>query len=73
MKNTVAELKSQIDCCKLLFKFIMGYVDKSENKMIDMEVSSTLSGAGLAMYHECIDAIKSKNAAFTFGELNLLA
>lgn len=29
MKNTITDIKDQMECCKLLFKFIMGYVDKS--------------------------------------------
>lgn len=44
----------------------MGYVDKSENKLIDMEITNNLSGAGLAMYYECMDAIKAKHSTFTF-------
>jgi hypothetical protein len=27
MKNSVSELKEQMECCKLLFKFMMGLVD----------------------------------------------
>jgi hypothetical protein len=38
-----------------------------------MIVTNTLSGTGLAMFNECIDAIKAENPTFTFGELNLLA
>lgn len=59
MKNTVSELKEQIECCKLLFKFIMGQVDNNEEKTINMIVTNTLSGTGLSMFNECMDAIRA--------------
>ena len=73
MKNSVSELKEQMECCKLLFKFMMGLVDNQQDKTINMIVTNTLSGIGLAMFNECIDSIKAENPTFTFGELNLLA
>jgi hypothetical protein len=42
-----------------MFKFIMGYVNRAEDKTITVELDNTLTGAGRAMYDECMNAIKT--------------
>ena len=59
MKNKLEEIQQQMECVKLLFKFVMGYVNKAEDKTINMELDNTLTGAGRAMYDECINALKT--------------
>lgn len=73
MKNNITEIKQQMEACKLLFKFIMGYVNRTDNKAIQMEIDNTLSGAGRALYDECMEAAKTKESTFTFRDWNLLA
>lgn len=71
MKNTVQQLKEQLKCCKLLFKFMMGYVNQADKTLIEMEIENNLSGAGRSMYDECMDAIKTKEPTFSFRDWNL--
>ena len=72
MKNQVQELKEQMDCCKLLFKHIMGSVSPSATNFIEEQVNTSLSTHGLAMYNECVDAVKSVQQDFSFNRYNIL-
>ena len=61
-----------MDCCKLLFKHIMGAASEQTTQMTEEIVRNTLSSHGLAMYEECLDAVKKVQPNFGFNVHNLL-
>ena len=72
LKSQMQEIKEQMECCKLLFKHIMGSASSSPTNYIEDQVHNALSAHGLAMYEECVDAVKSVQQDFSFNRYNLL-
>lgn len=72
LKVQMQEIKEQMDCCKLLFKHIMGAASEQTTQMTEEIVRNTLSSHGLAMYEECLDAVKAVQPNFGFNVHNLL-
>ncbi len=72
MKNDLDELKQQMNCCKLMFKLMMGLMDKESTPNLQKLINENLSGAGLTMYTECVNSLKQKDTQFTFINRNLL-
>ena len=50
----------------------MGSASSSPTSYIDEQVSNTLSTHGLAMYQECVDAVKTVQRDFAFNRYNIL-
>lgn len=73
MKNNINQIQQQMECCKLLFKYIMGAAQGESNNTITKQVQNTLSGAGRTMFDECMDAVKIKELTFTFRDWNLIS
>lgn len=73
MKIEVSQLKQQIECCKVLFKFIMGLVNQKDKKYIELFIDNNLTGAGRSMYEQCMEAILAQHPIFTFRDWNLLS
>lgn len=71
LKNSITEMQEKIDALILLVKFIMGSADGNHTDYIDNIVQGTLSGAGLTLYEECIEAVTA--AEFDFATYNLLS
>lgn len=72
LKTKIEEIQQQMEACKLLFKHIMGSASTSPTSYIDEQVSNTLSTHGLAMYQECIDAVKTVQREFAFNRYSIL-
>ena len=70
MKNSITELEQKMECVKLMLKFIMGSASSYNSDYIRTIAQNTLSGTGLSMYQECIDAVTVTE--FSFGSHNLL-
>ena len=74
VKVTVNELAEKMECVKLMLKFIMGSVDNATKNDITNEVESTLTGQGLIMYNECIEAMEKAGVSdYQFNMYNLRA
>jgi hypothetical protein len=72
MKVDIQRLNEQMDCCKLLFKYIMGQVRDYQTSHIQETTEGKLSAEGLAMYEECLESIRESVPDFSFNRYNLL-
>lgn len=72
MKVTINQLQEQMQCCRLMFKYIMGSAQTYSEDYIKQQAEITLGSYGMEMYNDCREAVKTTIPNFEFNTFNLV-